>query len=271
MSKIQEALQKMGKEKQVVAPDSQKAQPNGKESLLISSTAERVPVTVKDRIDPHLIVYLEPEGIIADQFRTLRTLLRFSERAKTFQKIVISSPSQKEGKTTVCLNLAIALSTEQDTSVLVIDTDFRNPSVHKMLGLKFAPGLYNFLAETVTLEQTIHETAISNLHVIPTGKQLANPTDMLVSNKMKEFLNRVISQYDYILFDAPPIIPFPDTTTIAMQSDGIILVVESEKTRIPALSSTLVLLEKANINVIGLVLNKLRGVSSEYRYRYGKY
>lgn len=270
MSKIQEALHKWDKEKQVVAPDSEKAQPSSKETLLSSSPAEKVPVTVKGLIDPHLIVYLEPEGIIADQFRTLRTLLRFSEQTKPSQNIVISSPSQKEGKTTVCLNLAIALSTEQDTSVLVVDTDFRNPTVHKMLGLKFTPGLYNFLVETVSFEQTIYETIIPNLSAIPAGKQLANPTDMLDSNKMKDFLARVKNQYNYVLFDAPPVIPVPDTVALAIHSDGIILIVEAQKTRMPALSSTLELLEKANINVIGLILNKLRGVSSEYRYRYGK-
>ena len=270
MSKIQEALHKWDKEKQVVAPDSEKAPRSGKETLPSSSPAEKVQVTRKGLIDPHLIVYLEPEGIIADQFRTLRILLRLNERAQPFQKIVISSPGQKEGKTTVCLNLAIALSTEQDTRVLVVDTDFRNPTVHKMLGLKFTPGLYNFLAETVSFEQTIYETNIPNLSVIPAGKQLANPTDMLDSDKMKDFLARVKNQYDYVLFDAPPVIPVSDTTTLAIHSDGIILIVEAEKTRMPTLSSALELLEKANINIIGLILNKLRGVSSEYRYRYSK-
>jgi capsular exopolysaccharide synthesis family protein len=269
MSKIQEALQKAKKTNQVNSSSSDNQQKNALEN---SSIATSIPETItlnKTILDPHLVVHLEPEGAIADQFRTLRTIIRLSERTKQLQKIIISSPSQKEGKTTICLNLGIALAAESDTNVLVVDTDFRNPTIHKMLGLRISPGLYNLLAETSSFDQTIYHTGISNFHIIPAGKQLANPTDILNSNAMKEFLIRAANQYDYILLDAPPIIPVPDATIFAEYTDGIILVVTAEQTRIPALSSALSLLEKANINVIGLILNKLRSFSSEYRYRYG--
>lgn len=218
------------------------------------------------------IVNNNPKSPISEAFRTMRTNIKFTNIDKEVKTIAVTSSLPSEGKSTIVSNLAISL-TQDGQKVLVIDTDLRKPKVDKMFRIPNTNGLTNILMRTSSLEGIIYEHPdIEDLSIITSGPIPPNPSELLGSRRMKEFIKLIKTEYDVIIFDTPPIGLVTDAAIISTIVDGIVLVIEAGKTEIAQLELSKELLEKVNANIMGTVLNKLPIKDGKYgSYQYTQY
>ena len=189
-----------------------------------------------------------------EAYNLLRTNLSFSLPDNDSGKVIgVTSPCPQEGKSTTSLNLAYSLA-EAGNSVLLIDADLRRPSVCKMLDLPKAPGLSNLLAEDS--ENAIHKGILSEkLSVLLSGDVPPNPSELIVSDKMKKLIEKFRGEYDYIIADLPPVISVSDPLAMSRNIDGMIVIVRHGHTRRSDVVETMRQLKLVNINVLGFVYN----------------
>ncbi len=215
---------------------------------------------------------LEPRSMLAEAIRSLRTSLRFSTRSGAPQSIFITSSEATEGKSTIALNLATAYA-QAGSNILLIDADLRKPSIHKLLELENSNGLTNYLASPdSTYDEISHSCMIKNLSVISSGPIPPDPVELLSGNKMIELLETSSQQYDHIIIDGPPILGLADALVLSNLSDATIVAIEAGKTRKVTLLDGLKRLERANANIIGLILTKIsKSVNPNYNQAYYSY
>ncbi len=207
-----------------------------------------------------------PENI-CEQFRILRTNLQFLGAEKKIQKIVISSPSPSEGKSTVVTNLALVLARSGKKTVL-IDCDLRKPVIHKHFNLRRKPGLTDVVLLGTPLEQALHNSAPDAPAVICAGTTPPSPVDFFTSSAFLSFLNRLAETYEYIIIDTPPVLVSADALALAAKSDGILLVTRMNQTDIRALTEARKLINQAQARILGVVAN---GINLKHRYGYYRY
>lgn len=216
-----------------------------------------------------LIAKLNPKSQISEQFRTIRTNISFSSVDNDLQLLMVTSSGPGEGKSTIVGNLAVVFA-QQGKKVLLADADLRRPTVHYMFGMTNTFGLTTVLTKRGTLLETVSKCDVKNLHLLPSGPIPPNPAELLSSRAMKEFLKEAKEQYDIILLDTPPVLAVTDAQVLANQCDGTILVVSSGKAEIDAVKKSKELLESANANLLGVVLNNKKTQNTHYYYYYGK-
>lgn len=203
-----------------------------------------------------------------ESYNSLRTNIRFASVSKPYQKIVVTSSISKEGKSTVAINLAIALA-RPDSRVLLIDCDLRKPSLQKYLYIDSkAPGLTNALVGIAEVDQCIVHLYEKDIDVIPAGLVPPNPAEMLSSERMTEIVGRLSGQYDYIVFDTPPVSVVTDAAVLSKLSDGVILVVRHHYTSVEAAQNARGNLIRVGATVIGTVLNKFSAKKGHPDYEY---
>lgn len=190
----------------------------------------------------------------AEAYNLLRTNLSFSLPDNDSGKVIgITSPCPQEGKSTTSLNLAYSLA-EAGNDVLLIDADMRRPSVCKMLDLPKAPGLSNLLAENS--EDAMHTGVLSEkLTVLLSGDVPPNPSELIVSEKMKKLIEDFREKYDYILVDLPPIMSVSDPLAMSRNIDGMIVVVRHGHSKRKDVVEAMRQLKLVNANVLGFVYN----------------
>ncbi len=226
-------------------------------------------LSIKSKFD--FIVATRPDSIPAEAYRALRTRVQFSRADKeSLKTILITSPAPQEGKTTVAINLAgsFALANKK---TLIVDCDLRKPRLHQIIERDKKPGLIDYLVGDFKLEQVINATEINGLSIITSGTIPPNPSEMLDSKQLEDFLSEVRSKYDYVILDSPPIVAVTDAEILAKKVDGSILVVSADVTETALLDRALQLLKHDNSTVIGAVLNNFStkpGYKSYYKYYY---
>lgn len=213
-----------------------------------------------------LITFKEPKSPVSEAYRSIRTNIQFSSIDKKIKTILVTSSKQDEGKSTVISNMAVSFAALEEKKVLIIDADLRNPSVHRKFSLTNTYGLTEILSGQKNFKQVVQNTEINNLQILAAGKMPPNPSEMLISKKMKEFIKILEESYDYIFIDTPPIGIITDAGAIANYSDATILVVGSGETDIEMAKMTKEKLEKVKANIIGVVLNKYIGEDNVYGY-----
>lgn len=227
-----------------------------KESKTSAAAAER------------LITLAEPGGMAAEDYRTLRTSLLYTVVDYPPKVIVVTSPGPKEGKSTTCANLGVVLA-QADKSTLIIDCDFRRPSMHNLFELRNFQGIVNVLAGELSLQDAWHEP-VPGLKVVTVGPLPSRPAELLGSKRFTEFLEQAREQFDYVLMDAPPTGPVSDPAILATQGDGALLVLDAQKTRKASLRKAKRTLEAVGAEVLGTVMNNVkgskRGMYSAYSY-----
>lgn len=220
-----------------------------------------------------LLVYKAPFEY-KEAFKVLRTNIQFSSADKNIKKLAITSTGPCEGKTTVTVNLALTMA-EAGLKVLLVDSDLRKPRVHKLLDLPVSPGITNLLTKQSGLSLVINRVkGYDSLHVITCGVVPPNPAELIGSNQMETFIKNVEDNYDYIIFDTPPVSLVTDAAVLSKYLDGVIMVLGYGRTVKDAALYAKQQLESVGANIIGCVFNFVDGdafSSHGYRYKYGGY
>ncbi len=216
--------------------------------------------------ESELIVADRPDSIPSEAFRALRTRVQFSRLGENAMRmILVTSSAPQEGKTLVSVNLAGSFA-QSNKNVLLVDCDLRKPRVHTVFDAKRYPGLIDYFFGHATLKEIIKSTKIPNLHFITAGTIPPNPSEMLGSKEMSNFLAEMTNLYDMVILDSPPIIAVTDSEILSQYVDASILVVSSESTETDLMQKSVDLLRNNNNSFIGTVLNNFT-----YKYGYGSY
>ena len=225
------------------------------------------------QVDAHLVTLLNPMAAASEAYRGLRTSVQFSRLDVVVKTILVTSASPSEGKSTTAANLGVVMA-QAGRRVLLVDGDLRKPTVHKKLGLPREPGLVHVLFEEEALtSETLHEPA-DDFHVLPAGRIVPNPSELLGSKRMRDLIDEMGGAFDVIIFDAPPVLAATDAVLLSTQCDATIVVARAGQTKDYELESALEALAGVGANVIGTVLNgfdvsQSYGYKYKYAYRYG--
>jgi capsular exopolysaccharide synthesis family protein len=181
--------------------------------------------------------------------------------------ILVTSPSGGDGKSTTCMNTAIALA-NQGSRVILIDADMRRPSIDRLTDINESAGLSNLLTSHLDPSSFIQRhRAVANLWLLPAGDPTPVPADLLASKRFRDVLNQLSERYDFVLIDSPPLLLVTDALLIATRVDSVILVVRSGSTSRSALRETSRMLRNVRVRPLGNVLNGVGKGSSSYPYR----
>lgn len=216
----------------------------------------------------NLVTQNDPKNPGAEAYRVIRTGIQFAQAGKELQTIALTSCTPNEGKSTTIANLAVVL-TQAGKSVLLIDCDMRNPTVHKNFNLSNKVGLSSCISMGTALSDAVQKTSIEGLYALTGGVIPPNPSELLGSEQMKNVLQRAKEQYDYVLIDTPPVMPVIDALIVGRFVDGMILVIASAEVKVEMARDVKNQLVNAGANILGVVLNKVR--SEHHGYGYGYY
>jgi len=203
-----------------------------------------------------LVVLHEPWSPIAEAFRALRTAVLFSTPEAPPKMLLVTSAGANEGKTVSSLNLALTLA-EAGSRVLLIDVDLRKPTCHIALGIANHRGLSSFLAGQADLASVIHVLEAARISVIPAGPTPPNPAELVGSARMRQTLEDLRHDYDFIILDSPPVLPVTDAVVLAREVDGVVQVVKGHDTPRDLIRRARDQLMQANAHLLGVVVNNV--------------
>lgn len=219
----------------------------------------------------HLLALQDPDDLATESLRSLRTMLNFSMGENVNRAIMITGPSPKVGKSFVSGNFSVVLA-QAGARVLVVDADMRRGNLHKYFGLgNRLGGLSEVIAGLSTWKQAIHETEVPGLHVMSSGEIPKNPAELLMAPGFASFVAEVSTEYDYVVIDAPPLLPVTDATIIGSKVGTVLLVAKSGQHPLDELRTCQSRLESNGIPLKGCVFNDLMPIGLGYydqRYRY---
>jgi capsular exopolysaccharide synthesis family protein len=217
----------------------------------------------------HLIVRIG-DSRTAEDYRQLRTNLQFLNVDDPPKVIMVSSAVPSEGKTTVVVNLALALA-DAGRKVTIIEADLRRPKVSRYLGIVGGVGLTNILAGTAALDEVVQKYGSGELSVIAAGPTPPNPGELLASSQMASLINKLRIENDYVLVDAPPLLPVADASGLAVMMDGVLLSVRYGSTTKDQLRQAATTLDRVGAKTLGIILNIVppkAELASAYGYGY---
>lgn len=205
--------------------------------------------------DSSLIVSMNPKSPISEVYRILRTKIHFSSKEQEIKTLMITSTQTGEGKTTTISNLAVTYA-QEGKRVLLVDADMRKPSLHRVFSVPNHQGLSTLLTGHTSVQDSIQETIVSNLSLLPSGPVPANPAELMDSAVMRELLEQLKPEYDVILLDTPSVLSVSDSVIVSALCDGVVMIVASGKVRKDHLKKAKEQLDHVNANMLGIVINK---------------
>ncbi|HET7661054.1 MAG TPA: polysaccharide biosynthesis tyrosine autokinase [Oryzihumus sp.] len=217
-----------------------------------------------------LIVQADPHSPRAEAFRALRTNLQFVDAANQPRSIVFTSSLPGEGKTTTTANLAITLAAA-GSRVCVVEGDLRRPRMLDYMGMEGSVGLTNVLIGQADLGDVLQRFANTEVWVLGCGPIPPNPSELLGSTAMLEVVRQLEAKFDYVIIDAPPLLPVTDAAVLSTVTGGTVVVVGTGSTTREQLSRSIASIEAVNGRVLGMVLNKVptKGADAYSYYRDG--
>lgn len=272
MSKIEKAMER-AKQARDSAANSARA---------ISSPADQNRLEPIDPVYTQTKVYstdkavLEKYGVLApdfypavvEQYNLLRAKVMKEMLQHGYKAVLIASPGPDDGKSLTAVNLAISIARETSRTVLLIDADMRQPSVHRYLGLPDGPGVYEHITQGLPLPDLLLNPGLPRLTILPAGRPTDYPADLLDGPAMHELVKDVKEYYPnrYIIFDSPPILAYADALYLAQYADAVLMVVRSGKTQENDLREALESL--GDRPLLGTVLNRIpKSKISSYSYK----
>ena len=212
-----------------------------------------------------------------EDYRQLRNNLQFLNVDQPPKVIMVSSALPSEGKTTTVINLALAL-VDAGQKVTIIEADLRRPKVTRYLGMVGGVGLTNLLAGTADLDDVLQEYGDGGLRVIAAGPTPPNPGELLASSHMAALIDKLRGSNDFVLIDAPPLLPVADSSGLAVHTDGVLLSVRFGSTRRDQLQQAAATLDRVGAKTLGVILNIVppradaaAGYGYGYSYETGKH
>lgn len=190
---------------------------------------------------------------VVEAYKAIRTNILYTTSQSDRKSVLISSSMQGEGKSTSAINIAITFS-QLGEKVLLVDADLRLPTVHKKLRIPNTDGLSSVLVGLSTFEESVNSVG-SNLDVLSAGPIPPNPSELLCSQRMEEFIEAAEKIYDRIIIDTPPIGVVTDAVALGPKTAGVVLVIRGGKTTHDQVDKALSALEFAKAKVLGVVIN----------------
>jgi succinoglycan biosynthesis transport protein ExoP len=209
--------------------------------------------------------HLDPTSPFAEAYRSVRSALQFSTDHGAPRRLVVTSSSKNEGKSTTALALAINFA-QMGKPILLIDADLRNPVLHKLLRIDNAHGLSNCLSSDIKPLSVIHRTEVPNLFVMTTGPLPPNPVELLSSMKLLTVLAQCEEHFAHVIVDGPPVLGIADSIVLSNQVDNAVFVVESGRTRKGHAKAALKRLHQVGVHPIGVILTKIDAYHDLYGY-----
>jgi len=206
----------------------------------------------------------------AEAYRVLRTNLLFSRKDDKLNTIAVVSAGAGEGKSTTVFNLATAFA-QSGSRVLIVDSDLRRPTLHKMLQVTNNMGLTNYLLKQSSLEEVIQTTNLPTLDFLASGKLPSSSLGILSSAQMRDLITELKRRYDYVFFDSPPIMGVSDASILASEVDMTLQVIQYRRYPQPMNIRAKQLIEKVGGNLVGIVLNNINMSQDESYYYYSGY
>jgi capsular exopolysaccharide synthesis family protein len=234
---------------------------------------EEVPAGAEDAaLEPSLCAYYRPKSREAESYRGVRTAVYFNARKGGLKVIQVTSPDMGDGKSTLVANLAVSMA-QSGKRVILVDADFRRPRIHKLFGVSGERGLATVISGDGEVADVIQETSVPGLSVLPCGPHPHNPAELLTQPRLKELLDYLRDQYDFVLLDTPPLLAVTDPCVVVPLADGALLTIRIGKNARPHAKRAKEILTTLGANVLGVVVNEAdRHASSVYAYsgyRYG--
>jgi capsular exopolysaccharide synthesis family protein len=185
---------------------------------------------------------------------------------KPIRTLLVTSTMAGEGKTFVALNLAQAIVRQKERQALLIDADLRASRLPRAMGAPFTPGLADYLRGEADEFSIVQTNTKDNLFFIPAGSPVSDPAELLANQRLKSLLDRLTPLFDWVIFDAPPLLPVSDASILGQLCDGVIMVVRAGSTAFD-LAQTACQEDFMEKNLLGVVLNR----AEEEVERYGTY
>jgi protein-tyrosine kinase len=205
--------------------------------------------------------------IVGERFRTLRSRLYQIAGMRPLKRLLVTSSMPAEGKTFVATNLVRSIIRQADRRVLLIDADLRAPRLHKALGAPSSPGLSDYLRGEADEYAVVQNSVANNLCFIPCGTTVTNPSELLLSDRMKVLLDTITPAFDWVILDSPPSLPVHDASSLADLCDGVLFVVRAGQT--PHEDAKKASSEFREKNLLGVVLNQVEKSETQGGYYYG--
>lgn len=219
---------------------------------------------------PDLVLLQDPRSVAAERYRRLVSTLDNPSHGEPPKVILVTSATPNEGKTTTAVNLALAMSENQDHKTILVDSDLRRPTIDTYIKPRPKWGLSTILKGEFPLEHALQGLEGVRLSFLPAGEPMENPLGYLRSDLLADVFSQLRERYDRIVIDSPPSVPFADSTVLNGHADGAILVVRSGKTTKPMIYRALEAL--SNGEVLGAVLNGVEVTPVDrYYYKYDAY
>jgi capsular exopolysaccharide synthesis family protein len=213
-----------------------------------------VPHTV---LHGHRVMAAHSKGPFVDAYKILRTQVTQRLRENGWNVVGVTSPGYGEGKTLTAVNLAVSLAMETTQTVLLVDSDLQDPTVHQVFGLKDCLGLVDYLLDDLPVEELLLHPGIGRFVLLPGGRAISNSTEILTSPKMVALVEELKHRYPsrVVIFDLPPLLHTADVLAFSPYTDALLIVVEEGKTTGEELQRALALVKNSR-PVLGTVLNK---------------
>lgn len=221
-------------------------------------------------VNRQLVNSFHPYSMVTDAYRSIRTGLLLSRAGSPPKLTLFTSAMKGEGKTLTAVNTALMLA-HAGARVLLVDADLRRGCCHTVLGMQPWPGLTELLIGAGETGQMVQASDFPNLSVLMSGSKPPNSTELVGSDRMKQLLGEFAVKYDFVVVDAPPLIPVSDAMLLSTMVDGVILVVDSARTPKKQLKAARTRLEYAGAKIFGFVINRMHPRSFHYHYYYGDY
>lgn len=217
---------------------------------------------------PDLVTLTDPRSAVSEAYRTLRTNLEFSSLDHPLHSLLVVSPADVEDQITLLANLAVIMA-EGGRQVILVDGDLRRPELHTVFGLDNSTGLSELLRESVEMSDLpLLATGVEGLLLLSSGHLPQNPSVLLGTERMARVIERLASQADIVLLNAPPVLAVTDAALLASQVDGTLLVIRTGGTQREHVQRAKTLLDKVNARLVGAVLSNASldsSVSSYYK------
>lgn len=219
----------------------------------------------QSQIARKLITLTETKSFILEQFRTIRTNIKFSMPDQQLKTILITSSTPGEGKSTNAANLGVIFA-QEGKRVLIIDGDMRKPTLHHTFKTFNKVGLSNILAKKATLYDAVQETFIVGLNVLTSGPVPPNPSELLSTRALDILLLDVKKDYDLIIIDSPPLLSVSDSQILANKCDGTILILNTGRVDKKIAKKAKAILSSSHTKILGVVLNNYKTPSHHNYY-----